>query len=205
LRKVDQNGLGKGFQVILDSVLHDVIDVDDQLLEFDKAVVYVVEVAVNVHGSPGECYHTRSELVFEVFKMGHEKGFGVGTDLGNDSLVLLENVLELVVVHFELVFLEEDDLGRLRDVNSDTGETLGFSDECEDFGVEVDVELVVVRVSDDEGCLKTCLGSFYLNCPFLLPEVLVVEDGVANLVVGFNMLLAVFSACNFWREVLHWS
>jgi len=60
LRKVDQNGLGKGFQVILDSVLHDVIDVDDQLLEFDKAVVYVVEIAVDVHRGPGEGDHTGS-------------------------------------------------------------------------------------------------------------------------------------------------
>ena len=33
LRKVYQDGLGKGLQVVLDSVFHDIIDVNDQLLE----------------------------------------------------------------------------------------------------------------------------------------------------------------------------
>jgi len=35
--------------------------------------------------------------------------------------------------------LEKYDLGAFRNINSDSGETLGFSDEGEDFAIEVDI------------------------------------------------------------------
>jgi hypothetical protein len=57
--------------------------------------------------------------------------------------------VQLAVVHLELVFLEEDNLGTLRNVNTDAGEALGLTDEGQDLAVEVDIQLVVVGMSDD--------------------------------------------------------
>jgi hypothetical protein len=49
LGQVDKDGLGEGLEVVLNSVFHDVIDVDDELFELGQALVDVVKVAVNVH------------------------------------------------------------------------------------------------------------------------------------------------------------
>ena len=49
LWKVNKNGLGKCLQVVLDTVLHNVVDVYDQLFEFSKTLVHVVQVTINVH------------------------------------------------------------------------------------------------------------------------------------------------------------
>jgi hypothetical protein len=69
----------------------------------------------------------------------------------------------------ELLFLEEHDLGRLWNVDSDSGEALGLTDEGEDLRVEVDVQTVVVWMSDDEGSLETGLGLLNLKGPLLPP------------------------------------
>lgn len=120
LWQVDEDCLGETLKVVLDSVLHDVVDVDDQLLELGESLMDVVEVAIDVHGGPGESYHTWSQLVLKIFKVGHEQTLGVWSDLVHDSVVLTEDELELVVVHLELVFLEKDDLGALWDFNTDS-------------------------------------------------------------------------------------
>ena len=65
--------------------------------------------------------------------MWHKKTLCVWSDLVYDSIVLSENKLKLVVVHLELIFLEKDDFGTLRNINSDSGETLGLSDEGKDL------------------------------------------------------------------------
>lgn len=41
--------LADGLEVVLDTVLDDVVDTDDQLLQLAKTVVHVLEVSVNVH------------------------------------------------------------------------------------------------------------------------------------------------------------
>jgi hypothetical protein len=49
LRQINKDGLGKSFEVVLYTVLHDVVDVNNQLLEFCKALMDVVKVTINVH------------------------------------------------------------------------------------------------------------------------------------------------------------
>jgi len=49
LGQVDEHGLGEGLEVVLDTVLHDVIDVDNELLKLGKTLVNVVEVTIDVH------------------------------------------------------------------------------------------------------------------------------------------------------------
>ena len=186
LWEVDKNGLGKTLEVVLNSVLHDIVDVDDELLELGKTLMNVVEVAIDVHGSPGQGDHTWSELVLKIFKMWHKKTLGVWSDLVDDSVVLSEDELELVVVHLELVFLQKNDLGTLWDINSDSGEALSFSDEGKDLRVEVNIELVVLWVTDYESGLKTSLGLLDLMGPFLSPEILEGEESITDLVIHLD-------------------
>ena len=75
--------------------------------------------------------------------MGHEERFGVGTDLVDNSVVLTKDECKLIVVHLELLFLKEDNLSALRDLNTDTGKAFSLTDQGHDLRVEVDVELVV--------------------------------------------------------------
>jgi len=49
LRKVDKDSLGQALEVVLNSVLHDIIDVDDQLLKLSETLMDVVQVTVDVH------------------------------------------------------------------------------------------------------------------------------------------------------------
>jgi hypothetical protein len=86
--------------------------------------------------------------------------------------------------------LEEDDLGRLWDFDgTNSGEALGFSDEGHDLRIEVDIESVVLRMSDDESSLEACFGSINLSGPFLPPEILIREQSITNLVVSLNKFL----------------
>jgi len=148
LWQVDKNGLGEGLQVVFNSVLHDVVDVDDQLLELGKSLMDMVQVSINVHGSPGECDHTWSEFVLQVLKMWDQKTLGVWSDLVHDSVVLSQDKLKLVVVVLELVFLEKHNLGTLWDVNTNSRQALGLSNKGKDLRVKVDVQFVVLWMSD---------------------------------------------------------
>ena len=49
LGQIDQHGLGERLKVVLNSVLHYVVDVDNQLLKFGETLVHVIQVPVNVH------------------------------------------------------------------------------------------------------------------------------------------------------------
>ena len=129
LRKVYENGLGETLEVVLNSVLHDVVDVDDQLLKLGESLMDVGQVSIDVHGSPGESNHTWSQLVLKIFKMRHQKRLGVWSNLVYDSVVLLQDELQLVVVHLELVLLQKNNLSAFWDIDSDSGQALGLSDE----------------------------------------------------------------------------
>ena len=205
LWKVDQNGFGKALEVVLDSVLHDIIDVNDKLLKLSKTLMNMVEISINVHGSPGEGNHTWSEFVLEILEMWHKKRFGVWSDLVDDTVVLLEDELELVVVHLELVFLEKDDLGALWNVDSNSGKALGFSDESKDLRVEVNVKFVVLWMSDYQSSLQT--GFSFLNFvrPLLSPEILEGEESVTDLVVHLDESSGFLLLDEILWELLHWS
>ena len=139
--------------------------------------------------------------------MWYKKRFGVWSDLVNNSVVLLQDELKLVVVHLEFIFLEEDNLGRLWNVNSNSGQALGFSNEGEDLSIEVDVELVVLWVTDYESGLKTGFSFLNLVGPLLSPEILEREESVTNLVIHLNVSLEVglLLVDEILWELFHWS
>jgi len=72
LREIDENSLGEGLEVVLNSVLHDVVDVDNQLLELGKTNMHVIQVTIDVHRGPGKGHHSWSKLVLEVLEVRHE-------------------------------------------------------------------------------------------------------------------------------------
>ena len=205
LWKVDQNGFGKTLEVVLDSVLHDIIDVNDELLKLSKTLMNMVEISVNVHGSPGEGNHTWSKFVLKILEMWHKKRFGVWSDLVDDSIVLLEDELELVVVHLELVFLEKDDLGALWNVDTNSRKALGFSDESKNLRVEVDVKFVVLWMSDYQSSLQTGFGFLNFVRPLLSPEILEGEESVTDLVVHLDESSGFLLLDEILWELLHWS
>ena len=49
LGQVHENCLGERLEVVLNTVLHDVIDIDDELLKLGKTCMYVGQVAIDVH------------------------------------------------------------------------------------------------------------------------------------------------------------
>ena len=77
----------------------------------------------------------------------------VRSNLVNDTDALSDNILELVVVILELLFLEQDDLGTFGDVDGLAGQALGFTDKSQDLTIEIDVELEVLVMADEEGGL----------------------------------------------------
>jgi hypothetical protein len=79
--EVDKEDLGDLLEVVLDTVLDDVVDRDDELVEFVETLVNVLEVGVDVHGGPGKGDHTGSELELKIFKMWLKKVLGDWLDL----------------------------------------------------------------------------------------------------------------------------
>jgi hypothetical protein len=69
LRKVNQDCLREGLKVVLNTILHDIVNVDDQLLKLSKALMNMVKIAIDVHGSPGKSNHTRSQFVLKILEM----------------------------------------------------------------------------------------------------------------------------------------
>jgi len=115
--------------------------------------VHVVQEPVDVHRGPSKGANTGAESTFEVIDMRSQEGTSVRADLVNDTDALTHNILELVVVVLELLFLEKDDLGRLRNINSNAGKAFGLADERQDLRVKVDVELEILEVPDEQGGL----------------------------------------------------
>ena len=118
--------------------------------------------------------------------MWNKKRFGVWSDLVDNSVVFLKDKLKLVVVHLEFFFLEKDDLGALWNVDSNSGEALGFSDEGKDLRIEVNVKFVVFWMSDYQSSLQSSFSFLNLVRPLLSPEVFEREECVTNLVVHLD-------------------
>ena len=135
--------------------------------------------------------------------MGYEQALRIRSNFVNDSVVFSEHKLKLVVIHLEFVLLEEYNFGGLRNVNSDSGQALRFSDQGQNLAVEVHVQLVVVGVSDDERRLQPRLRLFDLVRPLLAPQVLERKQDVADLVVHFDELLRVPLLDQVLGELLH--
>ena len=146
-------------------------------------------------------------IMMMVIKVRNEQTLGVWSDLVYDSIVLAKDELELAVVRLELLFLEENDFGTLWDLNADTGQAFGLSDEGEDLRIEVDVQLVVIWMSDNESGKKTSLCLLDLNNPSLPPFIFKVEQSVCDSVVVSDLLhglLSLLGSEQLLGEVLHW-
>ena len=65
--------------------------------------------------------------------MWHKERFRVGSDLVDDSVILAQDKGQLIIVHLELLFLEEDDFSALRNLNTDAREALRFTDKGHDL------------------------------------------------------------------------
>ena len=169
LRKVDKDCLGEGLKVVLNSVLHDVVDVDYKLFKLCKTLMDVMEVAINVHGGPCQGNHTWAEFVLKVFEVRNQQALGVGTDLVDNPVVFSQHEMKFGVVHLELVFLQKNDFGAFRDVNTYARQAFGFSDESENLAIKVDIKLVVVWMSDYQSGLKSSLCLLDFMSPLLAP------------------------------------
>jgi hypothetical protein len=153
IKKIDKKDLGDLLEVILDTILNNIVNRDDELVEFVKTLMNMLKIRVNVHGGPGKGDHTGSELELKILKMGLEEVLGDRLDLSKNLLVLIENILELIEVHLKLLFLEKDDSSSLRDLNMLSLEALGFTNKLENSDIEVNVERSGITFSDDKGSL----------------------------------------------------
>mmetsp|Transcript_23248 Transcript_23248/g.48265 ORF Transcript_23248/g.48265 Transcript_23248/m.48265 type:complete len:321 (-) Transcript_23248:1451-2413(-) len=151
----------------------------------------MVDVLVNVHGSPGKSDHTRPKLVLHVVEVRAQDHGGDRDDFSDDTVVLGEGPVKLIIESLELLLLEESNLGRLRNLNSHAIKALSLADELENFMVEVDVELAIIRVANDEGSLKPRLGLVDRLDPSLVPQVLKSDECTGNLVVHLDDPLGV--------------
>jgi hypothetical protein len=165
----------------------------------------VVEEAINVHGGPGQRANTRAESAFEVIDVRSKERPGVRADLVHNTDSLAYDVLELVVVVLEFVFLEEHNLGALWDFNANSGKAFGLTDEGHDLTIKVDVKLKVLVVTDEESSLESSLCSINFLLPFFTPHVLVGEQGVTERVVVSDVLSDVVGSLldQLWGELLH--
>jgi len=100
--------------------------------------------------------------------MRSQKNLGYRADLADNSFVLLEYVQQLVVVVLELLFLQKNNAGTFRNGDSHSLKTLTLAYQLEDLVIEVDVELLVLRITDDKCRLKAGLRLLDLLTPSLL-------------------------------------
>jgi len=163
----------------------------------------MAQVAVDVHWCPSQSDHTWTKFVLKIFKMRDKKWFSVRSNLVYNSVVFSQHKLKFVVIVFELFFLKEHNFSWLGNIDSNTTQTLGLSDKSKNFGVKVNIELVIIRMTNDQCCLETSLSFFNFDCPFLAPQVFIREKSVAYLVERLDWFLE-FSL--FWKlrwELLH--
>jgi len=120
LRKVNKHCLGESLKVVLNAVLHDVVNVDNKLVELVETLVNVVKEAFNVHRGPSERADTGAKTALEIIDVRGKERSGIWSNFVHNTNALTNNVLKLVVVVLELVLLEKHDLGRLRNLNANT-------------------------------------------------------------------------------------
>jgi len=165
----------------------------------------MMKISINVHGGPGESYHTWSKLVFQILKMWNKKTLGVWSDLVDNSIVFLKDKLKLIIVHLEFVFLKKDDLGAFWNVNSNSGKAFGFSNKSKDFRVEVNVKFIVLWVPDYQSSLQTSFSFLNFVRPLSSPEILEGEECVTDLVIHLNESSGFLLFDKVLWELLHWS
>jgi len=164
-----------------------------------------MQEAINVHGGPGQRANTRAESAFKVVNVRSKETASVRADLVHNTDSLAYNILELIVVVLEFVFLEEHNLGALWDFNANSGKAFSLTDEGHDLTIKVDVKLKVLVVTDEESSLESSLSSINFLLPFLTPHVLVGEEGVTETVMVSDVLSDVVGSLlnQLWGELFH--
>ena len=104
-------------------------------------------------------------------------------------------MVQVLIIRLELALLKQDDLSRLGDFDAYTVQALGFTDQLQDLGVELDVQGLVLWVSNDERGLEPCLGLVNGVDSNMVPKVFEGHQGPRHLVVRYNnSLVASFEA-----------
>jgi len=134
-----------------------------------------------------------------------KKILGDGLDFAENFLMLVENILKFVEVHLELLLLQKDDSGSLRDLNVLSLKTFGFTDELENSNIEVDIQGSGVRFSDNQSGLETSFGSLNLFAPGSEEPLLVDLEFKTDGIIGGQLCLKlVFGDGCLW-ELVNWT
>jgi hypothetical protein len=130
--------------------------------------------------------------------MRAEKHSNVGTNFAVDAFVLLANKLQLVAVHLELLLLQQNNLGLIGDISTQTGQALSLSDQLGKVWAEVYEKLVSsflaaaiitpAVVLDKERADKTFSGLVDGHGPLLTPGEFVRVERNGNLASGGVLL-----------------
>ena len=94
----------------------------------------------------------------EVVELTAEKRADHRDQLLHDPVVLLQHEAQAVVVGLELVLLQQHHLGAVRHLHADALQALSLADQLHDLAIEVHVQLVVLRVANDERRVQPSLG-----------------------------------------------
>ncbi len=185
----DKRHFGDVLEIVFDTVLDDVVHVYDQLFQFVEALVHVGQIGVDVHGGPSQGRHPWMQFQLHVCNMWGQQVFANWFDLAIDALVFLQHIEELVIVHFELLLLEQDDAGTLGNRDALPVEALGLPDQLHDVHVEVHVQLLLGLMTDDEGRLKSSFGPLDLLDPEVIVPHLIDGEHLAKSIVISIVLL----------------
>ena len=138
--------------------------------------------------------------------MRNEETLRVWSDLVDNPVVLSKDELKFIVVSLELLFLEQYNLCALWNLNANTRKALRLTNEGQDLCIEVDVQLVIVGMSDDQSREQACFGLLNFHNPSLPPFIFEVEQSVSDAVMMGNLLhwfLRLFGSQQLFGEVLH--
>ena len=131
--EVHQQGARPNPEVLLHAALDDVVDIRHELLEALQPLLHVRLVGVDVHERPGQGGHAGAELELHIVEVRPR----IPTRPSS------ARCSPRVVVALELLFLEQDDLRRLGDLDAHAVRVLGLANQLKQLHVEVDVQLSV--------------------------------------------------------------
>ena len=184
--QVHQQTLAHHLEILLDAILHHIVDVANELVKSAKATLNVRDEGVNVHRRPRQRDHARPELVFHVGKVRTENDRRCGDHSGGDAIILRQCPLQLTGKCLEALFLVQNNLGILWNVQAHTFQTLGLANELEDVLIEIDVQLIVVGMANHQRRLKASLGLIDGLDPGLVPKKLECHQSPSDLVVHLD-------------------
>mmetsp|Transcript_37397 Transcript_37397/g.96687 ORF Transcript_37397/g.96687 Transcript_37397/m.96687 type:complete len:548 (+) Transcript_37397:9344-10987(+) len=195
LRQIHQEHVRHQLQVGLNAVLHEVVHGDHEHLQLVQLLPDLLEVGLDVHGSPRQRDHAGPHLELEVLDVGLQQVRDDRLHELGDSPVLLQEVRQLVVVGLELLLLQQHHLGGLGHLDAAHAvHAPRLADQLQDLGVEVDVEAhAVVRVLDEQRRLQPGLHRLDGVDPGLVPEGLELDEGLGHLVVHADELLGILA------------